>query len=111
MNQNDMSLQSKDGLNLYFQNWAPDEDPLGVICIVHGLGEHCERYGHVAEFFISSGFGVTAFDLRGHGKIGDVVPASRGHQAVGGFYGQTGKDVDLAHTAGYGCAELIVREP
>ena len=75
MNQDKISLQSKDGLNLYFQNWVPDGEPRGVICIVHGLGEHSGRYEHVAEFFNSAGFGVTAFDVRGHGKSG----GPRGH--------------------------------
>jgi len=41
----------------------------GVI-IMHGLGEHCGRYAHVARFFNALGFVVRTYDHRGHGKSG-----------------------------------------
>ena len=36
--------------------------------LVHGLGEHCGRYDHVAEALNQSNLSVVAFDLRGHGE-------------------------------------------
>ena len=27
-------------LDIYYQAWIPDEDPIAVLLIVHGLGEH-----------------------------------------------------------------------
>jgi len=39
-----------------------------VICLVHGMGEHSGRYGHVADRLTKARYGIFAFDLRGHGK-------------------------------------------
>ena len=47
--------------------WEPRGDVLGRVLVVHGLGEHAGRYGHVAEYLTILGFAVMAFDLRGHG--------------------------------------------
>ena len=67
-------LKSKDGLSLYFRRWDV-ENPKAAICLVHGLGEHCGRYEHVAKFFNEHGFSFAAFDLRGHGRS----EGKRGH--------------------------------
>ena len=37
---------------------------------MHGLGEHCGRYAHVARFFNAHGFTVRTYDHRGHGRSG-----------------------------------------
>jgi len=60
-------LKSVDKLALYSQYWLPENEPGGVICLVHGLGEHSSRYEHWARRFVDKGFAFTAFDLRGHG--------------------------------------------
>ena len=39
-----------------------------AIQIVHGLSEHAERYGRLAQALTSSGYAVYASDLRGHGQ-------------------------------------------
>jgi alpha-beta hydrolase superfamily lysophospholipase len=57
-----------DGLNLYFQGWKTEIEPKGVISLVHGLGEHSQRYTHWASLLNQAGYSVLAFDLRGHGK-------------------------------------------
>lgn len=54
--------------NLYYQSWLPEEKPRAVLIIVHGLAEHGGRYGNIVEYFVPRGYGVYAFDLRGHGK-------------------------------------------
>ncbi len=36
--------------------------------IVHGLGEHGDRYGHVAQWLSTRGFRMVSYDHRGHGK-------------------------------------------
>ena len=48
---------------------------LGVLCLIHDLGEHCGRYADFAAYFVSKGYAVTAFDLQGHGKS----EGTRGH--------------------------------
>lgn len=62
------TLTSFDGLTIYHQSWLPDDDPKGVVMLVHGLGEHSGRYGHVAGRLIAAGYAVHALDHRGHGK-------------------------------------------
>lgn len=35
-------------MGLYGQGWEPETKPIGVVGLVHGLGEHSGRYEHVA---------------------------------------------------------------
>jgi alpha-beta hydrolase superfamily lysophospholipase len=37
---------------------------------MHGLGEHCGRYAHVARFFNECGWALRTYDHRGHGRSG-----------------------------------------
>jgi alpha-beta hydrolase superfamily lysophospholipase len=64
----DFEIRTADGLTLHGQGWEPDSVVKAVVCLVHGLGEHCGRYGHVAEAFNRAGYALLAFDLRGHGR-------------------------------------------
>ncbi len=57
---------------LYFQTWSPNRAsassmPKAVI-ITHGIGEHSECYGELAQDFVQHGWQVFAWDLRGHGR-------------------------------------------
>lgn len=47
---------------------TPDRDPRGVVVIVHGLGEHGRRYGHVVDALTGAGFVVAVPDHLGHGR-------------------------------------------
>ncbi len=67
--------ETDDHVQLYAQAWQPEAAPKAVVCLVHGLGEHSGRYGHLAAFLTQAGYGLLAFDLRGHGKSG----GQRGH--------------------------------
>jgi alpha-beta hydrolase superfamily lysophospholipase len=62
-------------VELFWQGSLPEEAPQGVFLFVHGLGEHSDRYAHVAERLGAAGFAAFAFDLRGHGRSG----GRRGH--------------------------------
>jgi len=44
------------------------ERPRGRVGIVHGLGDHAARYGHVARALAERRYAVEAIDLPGHGK-------------------------------------------
>lgn len=71
---------ARDGENLALYEWPLDDwaeemgadapPPRGVVLIVHGLGEHASRYGHVASRLMQWGFAVRAYDQRGHGESG-----------------------------------------
>jgi alpha-beta hydrolase superfamily lysophospholipase len=69
------SLRTQDDLNLYALDWAPPGESKAVVCLIHGLGEHCGRYAHVAAAFNQAGYAMLGFDLRGHGHSG----GPRGH--------------------------------
>ncbi|MEN8255117.1 MAG: lysophospholipase [Verrucomicrobiota bacterium] len=64
----EFTIESCDGLKLQGRDWEPDAGTKAVVCLVHGLGEHCGRYGHVAEAFNHAGYALVAFDQRGHGR-------------------------------------------
>jgi len=66
---------SSDGLEIFAQSWEPEENLKAVVILVHGLGEHTGRYGHVGKALSDAGFVLAGFDLRGHGKSG----GPRGH--------------------------------
>ena len=62
-------LLTTDGLKLYLQDWpAAAEARRGSVLIVHGLGEHSGRYGHLAAQLAADGWAVQAYDQRGHGR-------------------------------------------
>ena len=58
------------GSNIFVYRWLPDvpEQTVGVVQIAHGMAEHAGRYGRLARFLTTAGFGVYANDHRGHGK-------------------------------------------
>jgi acylglycerol lipase len=61
--------KTADGLAVFAQSWEPElNPPTGVVCLVHGIGEHSARYAHVAEAFTRKGYALLGADLRGHGK-------------------------------------------
>ena len=70
MNHREMQWKAKDGTFLFAQTWEPKGNVTGVVCMVHGLGEHSGRYKHWADKLTSAGFALLAFDLRGHGRSG-----------------------------------------
>ncbi|NIB41670.1 alpha/beta hydrolase [Pseudomaricurvus alkylphenolicus] len=61
-------LDETDSFNCHYRQWLPDNCPNALMLIVHGMGEHCARYQHVAKYFVERGFGVYALDHKGHGK-------------------------------------------
>jgi alpha-beta hydrolase superfamily lysophospholipase len=67
-------LPAKDGLKLYTKDWEIPH-PKAVILIVHGFGEHVNRYDHVAAFFNENEYAVIGQDTRGYGQS----EGKRGH--------------------------------
>ncbi|MDW7674923.1 MAG: alpha/beta hydrolase [Bacillota bacterium] len=85
-------MSSADGTKLFVRRWQPNEKLTGVICLVHGLGEHSGRYHHVAEAIARAGYGVLAIDLRGHGQ-------SAGKRGYTPSYDALMQDVDCLRAA------------
>ncbi len=63
-------LIAADGVNLFVQTWAGDNHAQGILLLVHGLGEHSDRYQHYIDYFVPRGYTLYAFDTRGHGRSG-----------------------------------------
>ncbi len=62
--------------NLCGRAWLPvDRQPHGCVVVVHGLGEHGQRYQGLAHTLAAAGWGCVAIDLPGHGRS----PGRRGH--------------------------------
>jgi alpha-beta hydrolase superfamily lysophospholipase len=63
-----------DGLALHLRTWPTGLPRRGVAVLVHGLGEHIDRYDHVARRLNALGLAVVGYDHRGHGQS----PGQRG---------------------------------
>lgn len=63
-----MTTTTDDGLQLHTRHWPATTTARGQLLIVHGLGEHIERYAHVAAALNAAGWDVYGWDHRGHGK-------------------------------------------
>ncbi|WP_446221872.1 alpha/beta fold hydrolase [Nocardia sp. IBHARD005] len=73
------TFPSSDGTVIHVRSWLPTEtEPRGVVQIAHGMGEHSDRYGHLAERLSGLGFAVYADDHRGHGLSMGQVPGDLG---------------------------------
>ncbi|MCK4542060.1 MAG: lysophospholipase [Spirochaetales bacterium] len=70
MREKEIKLTVSDGKNLQLYLWLPplSMDPVGMVQVAHGLGEHGGRYRKFARFMSTKGFIVCANDHRGHGK-------------------------------------------
>lgn len=60
---------------IFAQGWQPSASPVGVVCLIHGLGDHSSRYTHVARALSDAGLATLTFDHVGHGQSG----GKRGH--------------------------------
>lgn len=94
------TFSGSNSLRLFYQSWYPavltgdatcasetdsdangslsaglDPPVLGVLALVHGLGEHSGRYSNVVKALTAAGYAVFAFDNQGHGKS----EGQRGH--------------------------------
>ena len=73
----EFEVRTADGTCLFVRDWpvttAQGDHTSPGIVLMHGLGEHCGRYAHVARFFNALGFTVRTYDHRGHGRSGGAA--------------------------------------
>lgn len=62
------------GIDIFHQRWMV-ENPRGAVLIIHGLGEHSGRYGHLLDAMTDTQACFFALDHQGHGRSG----GKRGH--------------------------------
>jgi len=75
MDTTEWKWKTSDGLEIYSKAWLPSGKARGVVCLVHGVGEHIGRYQADGEAMAGAGYILAGFDLRGFGKSG----GQRGH--------------------------------
>jgi len=56
------------GVRIYWQAWLPADGPVAIVVLQHGVAEHGGRYMQVVRSLVAGGYGVYAFDARGHGR-------------------------------------------
>jgi alpha-beta hydrolase superfamily lysophospholipase len=64
----EFTLKGYDATEIACYAWDEVENPVAVVQIAHGMGEHCKRYDHFASFLNANGYIVVADDHRAHGK-------------------------------------------
>lgn len=81
-------LTSKqDGLKLHVLLMEPEQEPKGIVQIVHGMAEHKERYEPFMEMLCKHGYISVIHDHRGHGK------SVKAQEDLGYFYDESGKAI------------------
>lgn len=75
------------GVRIHWQAWLPADDPVGIVVLHHGIGEHSGRYPHAVRHLVAAGYGVYAPDARGHGR-------SEGRRASLDRFGQLVVDLE-----------------
>ncbi len=63
-------LAAADGHDIHVQRWEPEGTASCVVQVLHGLGEHADRYARFADLTNKNGYAVCAHDHRGHGGRG-----------------------------------------
>src|ERR1700742_4742270 len=58
---------AEDGAQITAYRWDPPGQARAVVQVTHGMGEHAQRYDHVARALNDAGYVVYAQDHRGHG--------------------------------------------
>ncbi len=74
------TLTASDGHPVACYAWVPRE-PVALVQVAHGMGEHARRYDKVAKHLNERGYAVYANDHRGHGSTGP----SNGYMGADGW--------------------------
>ncbi len=59
---------ASDGKKLFAYLWGDPDQAKAIVVLVHGLGEHIQRYEHVAASYNERSIALLGFDQRGHGQ-------------------------------------------
>ena len=64
----DYNIKLSNGQVLKGMILSPGENARAIIVMVHGIGEHIQRYSYMADLFRKEGIAFTGVDLPGHGR-------------------------------------------
>ena len=89
-------LSSDGKTNLFYREYLPEAEAVGIVQIVHGIAEHIDRYDDFARFLADNGYIVVLHDQLGHGKsIAD--PADTGFFAEKNGWDTAVQDIRILH--------------
>ncbi len=71
----DISIRISSGMQLPGKIYKPAGETKKVMLLIHGLGDHFDRYIDWSERFAKEGVAVVGVDLPGHGR----APGKKGH--------------------------------
>lgn len=87
------TITASDGHEIGVRSWEPAAPTTAIIQVLHGLGEHMDRYDRFAAAAMERGFTVVGHDHRGHGA-GASTP---GHFADSGGWQKVTEDVCIVN--------------
>ena len=64
----DISIRLSNGQILRGIIRSPGDNARAVILLIHGVGDHIQRYSHWIKMFLDKGIGFLGIDLPGHGR-------------------------------------------
>lgn len=85
MKKETLNFTASDGTSLALHRWLPEDKPLGIIQIAHGMMEFAQRYDSFAEKAVKLGYAVIANDARGHGMTAGSLEALGRVNDLGSF--------------------------
>jgi alpha-beta hydrolase superfamily lysophospholipase len=88
----DFNIKLRNGQVLSGIIQSPGENARAVIILVHGLGDHIQRFTYWADLFKKEGIGFAGLDLPGHGR-------SDGRRGCIKSYAQIGEMIDILLTS------------
>lgn len=97
----------------YYREWTCGAEPKGIVLLVHGLGEHCERYNKLGSVLNQAGYDLSSIDLPSHGrsdgKRGHIDAFSDFNDAVLHLYGliKEAHPITPIHLLGHSMGGLI----
>ena len=100
-------ISMDDGAMLYLRQWPAnpesitENNPKGLVHIIHGMAEHSQRYERLAQKLNAEGFEVWAADQRGYGRTADksvnilAKGGLLGHCYDGDGFSRVTADIDI----------------
>lgn len=86
-------LVAPDDHTIHMKVWLPENETSCVIHVLHGLGEHADRYERFASSAVERGYAVCVHNHRGHGECVDEP----GHFADSDGWQKVNSDIEIVH--------------
>ncbi len=86
INKKEFFIPLKDGQEVFCLRYTPEgfsqQKSKKTLVIVHGLGEHIDRYNHFVRYLASHAYQVYLYDQRGHGQTPGIRSYAESFQTL-----------------------------